>query len=104
MPGQNNIRVILVEKQALTRGAYRALVDGWPETEVVGEAGSGGQALSLVAEVGPDVVLLDLSIGESGSEALELLADLRKVGHPARVIVLANGEDISPRLRAVVMG
>jgi len=104
MPGKDNIRVILVEKHTLTRGAYRALVDSWPNTEVVAEAGSGGEALSLVAENHPDVMLLDLSLGVNGSESADLLSDLRKRGHHARVIVLADGEDISSRVRAVVMG
>jgi len=104
MSGQEKIRLTLVEKHALTRGAFRALVDNWPDIEVVAEAASGRDALRLIAETGTDVVLLDLGLSKDGSEALELLSDLRKESQPARVIVLADGEDISSRVRAVVMG
>jgi two-component system nitrate/nitrite response regulator NarL len=104
MPSQDNIRVLLVEKHALTRGAFRALISGWPAMEVVAEAEAGGEALGLVAEDHPDIVLLDLSLGENSSEAFSLLTDLRKGGYQARVIVLADGEDISCRVQAVVLG
>jgi two-component system nitrate/nitrite response regulator NarL len=104
VPAQADIRVLLVEKQALVRDALRALVNAWPGIEVVGEAESGGEATLLLAESHPDVLLLDLSLGTDGSDALELLTHLRKVHHHARVIVLADDRDLPRPVEAVLMG
>jgi len=54
------IRVLLVDDQALFRAGIRMLVSSQADMEVVGEAGDGQEALAVVAEVRPDVVLMDI--------------------------------------------
>lgn len=54
------IRVALVDDQALFRAGIRMLVDSQPDLEVVGEAGNGAEAITLVAAEHPDVVLMDI--------------------------------------------
>lgn len=54
------IRVLLVDDQALVRAGFRALLDAQPDIEVAGEAADGEEALAGVAQLRPDVVLMDI--------------------------------------------
>jgi DNA-binding NarL/FixJ family response regulator len=54
------IRVLIADDSARTREGLRALFTTWPEITVVGEAANGQEAVRLVAEYLPDVVLMDL--------------------------------------------
>jgi DNA-binding NarL/FixJ family response regulator len=66
------IQVLLADDHALVRAGIRALLERIDSVEVVGEAGDGLQALELIKRLGPDVVLLDLTMpGLSGFEVLK---------------------------------
>jgi len=54
------IRVAIADDQALVRGGFRVLVDAATDMEVVGEAENGGEAVTLVRQQHPDVVLMDI--------------------------------------------
>ncbi|MET7934920.1 response regulator transcription factor [Streptomyces sp. NPDC005322] len=54
------IRVLLADDQILVRAGFRALLAAQPDVEVVGEAADGEQALGMVREQRPDVVLMDI--------------------------------------------
>lgn len=54
------IRVAIADDQQLIRGGFRSLLDAEPDIEVVGEAGSGAEAVALVTATRPDVVLMDI--------------------------------------------
>jgi DNA-binding NarL/FixJ family response regulator len=54
------IRVAIADDQQLIRGGFRSLLDSEPDIEVVGEAGTGIEAVALVKGQRPDVVLMDI--------------------------------------------
>lgn len=58
------VRILVCDDHAVVRAGLRALLDSAPDIEVVGEAGTGEEALALAAKLTPDVVLMDLQLGE----------------------------------------
>jgi DNA-binding NarL/FixJ family response regulator len=54
------IRVVIADDQQLIRGGFRSLLDSEPDIEVVGEAGTGAEAVAIVTATKPDVVLMDI--------------------------------------------
>ena len=90
MPPQ--IRILLVDDHAMLRSGLRALLEAEPGFVVVGEAGTGEEAVMKVPQTCPDVVVMDLSMpGMGGLEAVRQIAAL---GTTARVLVLTmHGEE-----------
>jgi DNA-binding NarL/FixJ family response regulator len=86
------VRVALIDDQALLRAGLRALLDAEDGIEVVGEAGDGEQAVALVREQRPDVVLMDIRMpGVDGLEATRrIAADPELAG--VKVVVLTTFE------------
>lgn len=80
MTGDMPIRVLIADDHPVFRRGMRALLDSVADTEVVGEAADGDEAVTLAAKLRPDVVLMDIHMpGLSGIEA-------------TRRIVAADGE------------
>jgi len=84
------VRVLLADDQALVRGSLRLLVETAPGLAVVGEAGTGLQAVRLCRQAQPDVVLMDVRMPEmDGIEATrQICADPDSAG--ARVVILTT--------------
>jgi DNA-binding NarL/FixJ family response regulator len=59
------IRVLLVDDQALLRGAFRLLIDSVPDMDVAGEAANGREAVALTRSEKADVVLMDIRMPEA---------------------------------------
>ena len=66
----NPIRVVLVDDHRIVRQGLRSILDPDPRFEVVGEAANGAEALCVVAEQQPDIVLLDLQLPSMGGVEL----------------------------------
>jgi CheY-like chemotaxis protein len=82
------IRVLVVDDDAPFRIVLKAMLEGAEGVTVVAEAGNGVQALELEAELGIDVVLLDLHMPVMGG--LETVRWLRERGSRAFVIMLSG--------------
>src|SRR3712207_710796 len=70
MPETSKIRILVADDHALFRDGLRALFGSVPDTEVVGEAATGEEAVARAEELQPDVVLMDIQMpGANGIEA-----------------------------------
>jgi DNA-binding NarL/FixJ family response regulator len=96
--------VVLVEQQAMIRAGFGALLDAEPDIDVVGEAADGEQALQVVGELRPDVVVMDLRTPATGGlEAIHrITADPSLAG--THVVVLTTLELADHALDALRAG
>jgi DNA-binding NarL/FixJ family response regulator len=83
----NVTRVLLADDHALVRAGIRALVEKIPSVEVVGEAGTGREALEFVRSKLPNIVLMDIAMTELGG--LEALPRITKDFPSVKVIILS---------------
>ncbi|MFJ5269735.1 response regulator [Streptomyces sp. NPDC088358] len=98
------VRILLCDDHAVVRAGLLALFDSAPGIEVVGEAGTGEEALALSAKLGPDVVLMDLQLG-GGIDGVETTRRLAAApdGGP-RVLVLTTFDTDADVTRAIGAG
>ena len=86
------IRILVADDHPIVRDGLIAVLNTQPDFAIVGEAGTGAEALRLIAALAPDVALLDLEMPES--DGVETLRRLQQEGAPTRVIVFtAFGAD-----------
>ncbi len=97
------IRVVLVDDHPVVRAGVRALLEGQADIEVVGEAADAGEAISHARAASPDVVLMDLSLGE-GPGGAEATRTLRALPDPPQVLVLTTYDTEADILEAVDAG
>ena len=96
------IRVLIADDHALVRAGIRALVERIDGVVVVGEAGKGSEALELVRQLSPDLILLDITMPDGNG--FEVLDQVTKLYPEIRVIVLTVHEAGEYALRAVREG
>lgn len=82
------IRVVLAEDQAMVLGALAALLETEPGIAVIGRATTGEQALALVSELAPDVLITDIEM--PGAGGLDAAAAVRRAAPRTRVIILTT--------------
>lgn len=96
------IRVALVDDQTLVRQGIRSLLALSDDVEVVAEAADGRQALQVIAETRPDVVLLDLRMPIL--DGLGALRELSGADHRPAVLILTTFDDDEDVLAALREG
>ncbi|MFD0304900.1 response regulator [Streptomyces sp. NPDC127119] len=97
------VRLLVCDDHAVVRAGLLALLDSEPDIEVVGQAGTGEEALALAARLSPDVVLMDLQLGEG----MDGVATTRRLtGGPAapHVLVLTTYDTDADITRAIEAG
>jgi RNA polymerase sigma factor (sigma-70 family) len=96
------IRVLIADDHALVRAGIRALVERIDGVVVVGEAGKGSEALDLVRQLAPDLILLDITMPDGNG--FDVLDQVTKLYPEIKVIVLTVHEAGEYALRAVREG
>ncbi|EMY32712.1 two-component system response regulator [Arthrobacter crystallopoietes BAB-32] len=82
------IRVLLVDDQPLLRMGFRLILEGEDDVEIAGEASNGAEALELVRQLEPDVVLMDVRMPVL--DGIEATRHITADGLAARIIILTT--------------
>jgi len=96
------IRIVLVDDQTLVRQGIRSLLQLAGDITIVGEAGDGDEALSVIAREKPDVVLLDVRMPKKNG--LDVLRELKATTTVPPIILLTTFDDDEALLAAVRSG
>lgn len=95
-------RLVIVDDDPMVRTGLRLILGGEPDLDLVGEAGDGRQAMIVIRDLRPDVVLMDIRMpGQDGLTTTELL--LAKPD-PPRILVLTTFDADDMVLRALQLG
>ncbi|WP_067168769.1 response regulator [Microtetraspora niveoalba] len=97
------MRLFLVDDHPVVRAGLVALLGGEDDMEIVGEAAGGSEALREIAARKPDVVLMDLQLGD-GIDGVEVTRRILELPSPPRVLVLTTYETDADIMRAVDAG
>ena len=99
------VSVFLIDDHTLMRRGLVALLAQQPDLKVIGEAADAGQALRLVPELRPDVILLDNHL--PGVTGIDAIAGLREASPNSRILMLTvseDGQDLAAALRKGAQG
>ncbi|MFF5427013.1 MULTISPECIES: response regulator [unclassified Streptomyces] len=95
------VRILLCDDHVVVRAGLLALLGSTPDIEVVGEAGSGEEAVAMAAKLMPDVVLMDLQLG-AGIDGVEATRRIAPTG--VHVLVLTTYDTDADITRAIEAG
>ncbi|AZM77036.1 DNA-binding response regulator [Streptomyces sp. KPB2] len=102
--GPAPVRILVCDDHVVVRAGLLALLDSAPGIEVVGEAGTGEEALALAGRLAPDVVLMDLQLG-AGIDGVETTRRLTAgTGRVPHVLVLTTYDTDADITRAIEAG
>lgn len=95
-------RIVVVDDHPVVRDGVRSMLSSAPDFEVVGEASSGPEAVALVLEEDPDVVVMDLRMPDG--DGVAAVGELTRLGARARVLVLTTFDTDSDTVAAIEAG
>ena len=98
----DKIRIVIADDHAVLRESMTALLGSQPDLEVVGKASNGAEALQLVQERQPDVLVLDLFM--PGGDGFEVLRTLDRAGNRVAAVVLTASESQPDYVQVVRLG
>src|SRR5664279_3242777 len=99
---QNRIAIVIADDHAILRESLTALLRSQPDFEVVGMAANGDDALRLVQQHRPQVLLLDLFM--AGEDGFDVLRTLERSGNRVASVVLTGSESQSDYVQVVRLG
>ena len=100
--GEGRMRILLVDDHEIVRKGLRALIDAEPDLDVVGEAGTVGEALRRVGFDSPDVDVLDVRLPDGSG--IEACRDIRSAFPEVKVLMLTSFADEEALMSAILAG
>lgn len=99
---QNRIRIVIADDHAVLRESLASLLSSEPDFVVEGRAANGQEALSMVQELHPDVLVLDLFMPQA--DGFEVLRTLERAGSHVAAVVLTGSDSELDYAQAVKLG
>jgi NarL family two-component system response regulator LiaR len=99
------IRLLVVDDQTVVREGLAAILTNYPDIEVIGQAADGIQALEIVKQAKPNVVLLDMVM--PGLDGLATIPKIREIAPSARILVVtgfAESDRVYQAIKAGALG
>ena len=85
------IRVLVVDDHEIVRKGLCAMLDDQEDFEVVGQAGSGNAAVTLATQLQPDIILLDIFLGNTNG--LDIAQQLQRACPNTRIVIVTGFMD-----------
>ena len=101
----NKIRLLVVDDQTVVREGLAAILANYPDIEVIGQAADGNQALEIIKQAKPNVVLLDMVM--PGLDGLATIPKIRESAPNARILVVtgfAESDRVYQAIKAGALG
>jgi DNA-binding NarL/FixJ family response regulator len=96
------LRLVVVDDHSLFRRGLISLLVDMPEFQVVGEAGNGQEAIAILADLQPDIILLDLNMPVM--DGIETVTAIRSYSKDQRILMLTISQDDEDLLAAIRAG
>lgn len=96
------LKCLIIEDASFMREIYRYSLAASPDIVIVGEATDGEEAIKLLAELKPDIMLLDLVLPVKSG--LDILRELSLVSPKTKAVVISSIEDEKVILKAKALG
>jgi two-component system nitrate/nitrite response regulator NarL len=96
------IGLLLVDDHAVVRSALRVLIEKQPGMMVVGEASNKDEALAITSREQPEIIVLDLCLGEENG--MDFIPELLAAAEGAKIIILTSEQDPTEHRRAIRQG
>jgi two-component system chemotaxis response regulator CheY len=94
MPKSGNKKVLIVDDAAFIRNRIKKVVETIENTEVIGEAANGVDAVTLYKELNPDLVTMDLIMPEA--DGIKAIEEIMKINNKATIVVVsAMGQEVT---------
>src|SRR5512132_572485 len=101
-PEPKSIRLLLVDDHKVVRSGVKALLSGTGNIDVVGEAGTAADAVSLAAQLKPDLVLMDVRLPDGSG--IDACREIRTARQETRVLFLTSFADDDAVLATILAG
>ena len=98
----DKIKILLVDDHAIMREGIRSLLSSYDDIEIIGEASDGKEAYEKVAELSPDVIIMD--IGMAGLDGLEATRRIHKNDKRVKILILTQHENREYLISAIKAG
>ena len=96
------IKILIADDHALVRRGLIALLDGWQDIEIIGEAADGFEALRIAVEKQPDVILMDLEMPRL--DGIVAIQQIKEKQLDCKILVISNYDDDDRVVAAVQAG
>ena len=90
METKTQINIVLIDDQAIVRAAFKSLLEAIPHFKVVGDAGDARSGIDLIAQLRPDVVILDITM--AGMSGIDAVGPIKKASPRTHVLMASQHE------------